>query len=246
VGNACDNCPSTANAAQNDGDKDGVGNKCDNCPAVANPTQDDLDGDGQGDLCDADQDGDGIPDAVDPAPTVKNTVYYYKELTGPTGDFEWVGDWSEQSGLCHTTTATGYHAARLKTLPSTDYTAEARFSASGTTGSGWPAFGIAFRTSSLNPLNTYLCMLDTSSFALVFGRMSNGAYAEYQRSAVGTASSSGPWRLRITAQGSQLGCTLVGSGTTLQQNRTLHNSGTVGFFSYGTKACVDYLWVMAP
>ena len=47
-----DNCPSTANADQNDVDFDGIGDLCDNCPDVANADQNDVDLDGVGDLCD--------------------------------------------------------------------------------------------------------------------------------------------------------------------------------------------------
>ena len=43
VGDACDNCPLTANAPQADSDADGVGDVCDNCASLANPRQ--LDGD---------------------------------------------------------------------------------------------------------------------------------------------------------------------------------------------------------
>jgi hypothetical protein len=39
-GNACDNCPTTANTGQEDADGDGVGTACDNCPNIPNPTQD--------------------------------------------------------------------------------------------------------------------------------------------------------------------------------------------------------------
>jgi hypothetical protein len=58
---ACDNCPTTINAGQNDTDGDGSGDVCDNCPAVANTNQLDADGDGSGDACDTctDTDGDG-------------------------------------------------------------------------------------------------------------------------------------------------------------------------------------------
>ncbi|MCU0224355.1 MAG: thrombospondin type 3 repeat-containing protein [Acidobacteria bacterium] len=82
-----DNCPDTANAAQQDADRDGAGDACDtctdpdgdgfgspgwpastcpqdNCPTTANPTQADGDVDGTGDACDLcnDSDGDGFGD----------------------------------------------------------------------------------------------------------------------------------------------------------------------------------------
>ncbi|NTV13367.1 MAG: choice-of-anchor D domain-containing protein, partial [Desulfobulbaceae bacterium] len=63
VGDVCDNCPAAPNADQADGDGDGVGNACDNCPAVANVDQTDGDGDGVGDTCD------NCPAAANPTQT---------------------------------------------------------------------------------------------------------------------------------------------------------------------------------
>jgi hypothetical protein len=72
---ACDNCPSTPNAGQQNGDGDGFGDACDDCPEVTDPDQLDLDGDGVGTACDncpanananqSDLDGDGIGDVCD-------------------------------------------------------------------------------------------------------------------------------------------------------------------------------------
>jgi hypothetical protein len=64
-----------------DMDGDGVGDSCDNCPSVANAGQEDTDGDGMGDACDvpgpgpctgADTDGDGVADSCDNCPSLVN------------------------------------------------------------------------------------------------------------------------------------------------------------------------------
>ncbi len=82
VGDTCDNCLGSPNAAQADWDHDGVGDGCDNCLYMANPTQADLDGDSFGDACDVcgpeiadiggDADYDGVPKKCDNCPDVRN------------------------------------------------------------------------------------------------------------------------------------------------------------------------------
>jgi len=82
VVNLTDNCRTTGNPDQANGDSDAFGNACDNCDAVANPDQRDGDGDGDGDACDlclgdqnpgqADADGDAIGDPCDNCVLVAN------------------------------------------------------------------------------------------------------------------------------------------------------------------------------
>ena len=65
IGDACDTCPQDA---ENDGDGDSICGDLDNCPFITNTSQLDRDGDGMGNECDADDDADGQIDTLDLAP----------------------------------------------------------------------------------------------------------------------------------------------------------------------------------
>jgi hypothetical protein len=82
-----------------DSDLDGVANGCDGCPNNANPTQADSDSDGVQDACDTcpsgnqftdatllqDNDGDTIPNCIDPCPNVDSCVAVNPCPSGFTG-----------------------------------------------------------------------------------------------------------------------------------------------------------------
>jgi CSLREA domain-containing protein len=85
VSDASDNCPSVANAGQENLDGDALGDVCDpdddgdtvpdgsdNCATTANLDQADNDSDSQGDACDPDDDNDTVPDAGDNCATIAN------------------------------------------------------------------------------------------------------------------------------------------------------------------------------
>jgi hypothetical protein len=65
VGDACDGCSEVADPRQTDTDEDTVGDACDNCVLDANSSQGDLDADLEGDLCDLD---DGLIFVLAPGP----------------------------------------------------------------------------------------------------------------------------------------------------------------------------------
>ncbi|EKD42283.1 MAG: Integrins alpha chain [uncultured bacterium] len=85
VEDSTDNCPTVANADQNNADADAFGDACDadrdgdavlntqdNCVDDANASQENIDGDTLGDICDLDKDGDDIDNVEDNCPLVSN------------------------------------------------------------------------------------------------------------------------------------------------------------------------------
>jgi hypothetical protein len=94
----------------NDTDGDGIANAVDNCPTVANANQDNEDGDKFGDVCDPcppiandnppDADGDGVADACDPNPaTAGDSIFLFEGFKqGIPASWENVGGWTATGG----------------------------------------------------------------------------------------------------------------------------------------------------
>ncbi|MBW2733911.1 MAG: thrombospondin type 3 repeat-containing protein [Deltaproteobacteria bacterium] len=250
VPDVSDNCPTKANTGQADVDGDKVGDACDNCPKLANMGQTDLDSDALGDACDSDMDDDSLPNDIDPNPDSKDTVHYYKAPLGTAmGDFTFEGPWSAGSGgaLCHTSTATSYDWTRLESseLSATDYLVQTRFTfVSHSTSGGWPAAGLAFRNKSIDPPSNYICVVDTENRRVVLGRFNSGDWNEYAASSSGSVSNAVAYTVRAIAEGNSLTCQVVG-GPSVTYSSSLHDSGTVGLFTYEVNACFDYLFVTA-
>jgi len=72
AGPAAGDPPGNEGVAGDDSDGDGVEDDTDNCPSIANASQEDMDNDGTGDACDEDVDGDGINNADDNCPAITN------------------------------------------------------------------------------------------------------------------------------------------------------------------------------
>jgi alpha-tubulin suppressor-like RCC1 family protein len=93
-----DNCPTTPNADQADGDGDGRGDACDNCPSQPNPDQLNHDEDTLGNACDncpettnedqGDRDGDEVGDACDSCPDDANPETGWYDINGEYHDRE--------------------------------------------------------------------------------------------------------------------------------------------------------------
>jgi len=251
VGDLCDNCPAKANKSQTDGDSDTVGNACDNCPATANQDQKNLDNDAQGDVCDSDRDGDGMPNDHDPYPDHKDGAKYYAKPPVPS-IFQTYGSWNGSSAAyCQTSNSdTSVQRARLKYLPLgiINYAAQARFSvtSTGTPTTGTPGVGMLVRATDVasSKLDAYGCFVDLQNKSLFLADFTASQVTTINFSASNSVKGSGPYTMRVTIKGSDLTCSVVG-GPTLQTTNSLKKSGTVGFATYFTSACYDYLAVAA-
>lgn len=111
---------SDAPSGDADPDNDGIDIAVDNCPTLANADQDDEDNDGLGDVCDPcppfpdnpDPDGDGVGGACDPNPAdpIDRIVRFAGFERMPAG-LDLVGAWTLSGGQIHVTGALNSEAA---------------------------------------------------------------------------------------------------------------------------------------
>lgn len=111
IANDLDNCPATANPAQENEDADKIGDACDVCPAAEDNDQ-------------ADGDADGVGDACDPRPEAPgDTLAYFNGFNDPSlAAWAVVGNWSVSNGEAVLTA----EADQLATLTIPDPTSTSR------------------------------------------------------------------------------------------------------------------------
>lgn len=252
LGDACDNCPESKNDNQQDKDKDTVGDLCDNCPDNSNKTQVDLDGDKQGDACDVDKDGDNVPNAVDPRPNIKDTVYYFSSANKTT-DYTSFGTWTAKGlQLCQTQSSKKQAfrmALQATVLPQTDYLAETKLDIAGykpeTPPDGWPDAALIFRVQSVGSYQffAYACSVDPQSRRLLLAKVAKSSMDILKATPKGSIPAGNTFRVQVQAQADKLTCKIVG-GPSLQLTDSTYLGGTVGFATYRTHTCYHYLVVM--
>jgi hypothetical protein len=252
VADALDNCPTKPNSNQLNSDSDALGDLCDNCPMIANPAQADQDKDGKGDPCDEDQDGDGIPNTIDPDPGTASTVLYYAPKLGQSpADFtSSSGAWAPSGDAwCQTSTASSIDRfAQLlpAKLGQSDYLVQTGVTVGSAGGNNHPQVSVALRVSSLSPSKLYLCLLDLGTHKIGIIKLNASATTWLQYATVPALTlTGGPYTLRAIAKGSQITCTETKTGASVSATDTTLTSGPPGLHSYELSVCFSYYLVLA-
>jgi len=240
------------NPGQEDGDLDGVGDVCDNCPSHPNPQQENLDGDPFGDLCDGDRDNDTLPNTRDPFPDSANQVAYFSELEISEQHFWWFGgawDFPGNGAFCQSDETAGVARSHLDAqyLAATDYLAETLVTVVNYEIGAWETLaGIAFRVPDVGPgaFDGYVCAINPEDRSLDFLSLENDVGTYVANSPMNSVPATGPFHLRITADGDAITCELLPGGPLLQVTRSDHSVGTIGFFTHHSAACFEYLVVI--
>ena len=235
-----------------DRDGDGIPNERDNCPEQANADQADRDGDGLGDLCDSDRDGDTLENPVDPNPDMPDAILYFGFPGEATGDWLKAGTWQPQGrALCAVASAAPAFAWLRASAqrPGEDYIADAAFVAGELPAPAAATVGIGVRLRDQGgALDGYFCQIDLAAAELLLVQRRDGEITRLDGSGAALVAAAASYRLRASARGSVIRCSLVDAAerVVISLGVVAEGSGfgTAGFWIAGTRACFAHLTVV--
>jgi hypothetical protein len=236
AGPTCWGTPST-----HDEDGDGVVDECDNCPSIANANQDDVR------EINAGRAADGVGDACDPRPDDSgDSIYLFDGMNFTTLPSEWInvgaGSWTASgTSLTPTSTATGQELERTFPTNLNDYLAETTFTFTALTTNG--SASLPFRMDAAS--NGWRCAVGTPDgitgqfFSTQVTAGAGEAMPPITNIAVPQVGSK--YRVLGGGYGNEVYCRL---GTGQRQDRASSSSmGNSGIRATGTAARFDYLLV---